>query len=43
MLELQNEKSIDKAAIEVEMTDTKLGSDSSITLQCNAEQLADDL
>ncbi|ONK72505.1 uncharacterized protein A4U43_C04F20120 [Asparagus officinalis] len=43
MLEIQNEKSIDKAAIEVEMTDTKLGSDSSITLQCNSEQLADEL
>lgn len=41
MLELQNEKSVNKAAIEVEMTDTKLGSGSSITLQRDSESLVD--
>lgn len=41
MLELQNETSVNKAAIEVEMTDTQLGSGSSITLQSDSESLAD--
>lgn len=42
MLELQNKESIDTAAIEVEMTDAKHASGSSVTLQRDSELLVEE-
>lgn len=42
MLELQNEKSVNKATIEVEMTDAKHASGSSISLQCESEPFVEE-